>query len=88
MHVGRIFAICVEKGSELKKGSPGRKYKGRAVFQGSNVKDECNFNALFNDLGSSPIASSANRVIDAFGLRPGRVAQVADGVRAYTRKLH
>ena len=41
----------------------------------------------FNDLGSSPVAASANRMIDAFGLRPGRVVQVADGVRAYIQAL-
>ena len=28
-HVGRVFEICVEKGSELPKGSPLRKFKGR-----------------------------------------------------------
>ena len=33
-HVGMIFDICVEKGSELPKGDPGRKFKGRVVFQG------------------------------------------------------
>jgi hypothetical protein len=39
-HVGRVFELCVEKGSELPKGSKGRKYKGRSVFQGDQVKDE------------------------------------------------
>ena len=85
VHVGRLFSICVEKGSELPQGSPGRKFKGRVVFQGSNVKDEHSYNALFNDLGSSPAASSANKLIDAYGCRPGRVVEVADGVRAYTQ---
>ena len=36
-HVGRIFEICVEKGSELSLGNPERKFKGRVVFQGNNV---------------------------------------------------
>ena len=31
-HFGRIFEICVEKGSELPEGDPGRKFKGRVVF--------------------------------------------------------
>ena len=39
-HVGRVFEICVEKGSELPKGNPLRKFKGRTVFQGNNVQDE------------------------------------------------
>ena len=36
-HVGRICEICVEKGSELPYGDPGRKFKGRVVFQGNEV---------------------------------------------------
>ena len=39
-HVSRIFEICVEKGSELPENDPGRKFKGRVVFQGNDVKDE------------------------------------------------
>jgi hypothetical protein len=34
VHMGRIFEICVEKGSELPSGHPDRKFKGRVVFQG------------------------------------------------------
>ena len=53
-HVGMIFDICVEKGSELPEGDPGRKFKGRVVFQGNNVQDE-NWNAaLFQEFGSGP----------------------------------
>ena len=40
VHIGRIFQICVLKGSELPEGDPRRKYKGRTVFQGNNVFDE------------------------------------------------
>ena len=50
MHVGRIFDICVEKGSELPLGDPARKYKGRVVFQGNQVKDENWEVAMFQDL--------------------------------------
>ena len=38
VHVGNVFELCVEKGSELPKGNPLRKYKGRTVFQGNKVK--------------------------------------------------
>ena len=31
VHVGRIFEICVEKGAELARGDPSRKFKGRVV---------------------------------------------------------
>ena len=54
VHVGKIFEICVEKGSGLPEGDPLRKFKGRTVFQGNNVKDESNDTALFSELGSSP----------------------------------
>jgi len=68
-HAGRIFGICVEKGSELPKGTPGRNYKGRVVFQGNNVRDEDNLGALFNDLGSSPATMAAGRFVDFYGER-------------------
>eukprot|EP00439_Symbiodinium_sp_Y106_P074378 s3594_g14.t1 len=44
VHVGEIFEICVEKGSELPEGDPLRKFKGHTVFQGHNVKGESNDN--------------------------------------------
>ena len=37
LHVGLVFGICVEKGSELPAGDANRKFKGRYVFQGNNV---------------------------------------------------
>ena len=39
-HIGRVFEICTEKGSEFPAGHPDRKYKGRSVYQGNNVRDE------------------------------------------------
>ena len=53
-HVGKVFEICVEKGSELPPNDPLRKFKGRTVFQGNNVRDENSDSALFSELGSSP----------------------------------
>ena len=40
VHVGKVFEICVEKGSELPEGHKLGKFKGRTVFQGNNVRDE------------------------------------------------
>ncbi len=54
VHVGRVFGILVEKGSELPKGHPDRKFKGRVVFQGNNVKDQTGDWALFEELSSAP----------------------------------
>ena len=82
-HLGRIFDICVEKGSELPEGHPGRKFKGRVVFQGNNVKDE-NWNvAMFQDLSSSPATMSAAKFADAIGLLAGNAVEIADAEQAY-----
>ena len=56
---GYVFGICVEKGSELDADDPNRKFKGRVVFQGNNVKDENYDWALFAELGSSPCTMQA-----------------------------
>ena len=49
-HFGRIHDICHEKGSELPDGHPDKKMKGRVVFQGNNVRDECGEYAIFAEL--------------------------------------
>ena len=59
VHFARIFDLCVEKGSELPEGHPERKFKGRAVLQGDQVKDQNWETALFQDLSSSPAAMEA-----------------------------
>ena len=85
VHVGKVFEICVEKGSELPKGHPLRKFKGRTVFQGNNVQDENSSAALFSELGSSPARMEAGKVLDAYGSQPGHAGQQADGKQAYTQ---
>jgi hypothetical protein len=70
MHVGMVFGICVEKGSELPEGNPQRKYKGRVVFRGSDVRDESHFLATFQDLGSAPASMSSGKFLDFLGLLP------------------
>ena len=40
VHVGKVFEICVEKGSELPERDPLRKFKGRTVFQAS-IRQQC-----------------------------------------------
>lgn len=82
-HVGRIFEICVEKGAELPAGDPGRKFKGRVVFQGNLVKDEAWQTALFQDLSSSPATMCAAKGADAYGLLEGHTIQQADAEQAY-----
>jgi hypothetical protein len=66
-----VFEICVEKGSELPQGRKPRKFKGRTVFQGNNVRDDNADVALFSELGSSPATMGAGKFVDAYGSRHG-----------------
>ena len=54
-HFGRIFEICSQKGSELPKGHPEQKLKGRSVFEGNKVSDENNDHAIFANSGLARI---------------------------------
>ena len=47
IHIGRLFPILVEKNPELPEDSPERKFKGRVVFDGSDVRDRDRQAALF-----------------------------------------
>ena len=87
VHIGRVFGFVSEKGSELPEGHPDRKYKGRAVFQGDNVRDEDNYRALFEDLGSSPASMAAGKFADYVGLQNGCACEIDDALRAYTQSL-
>ena len=87
VHVGKVFEICVEKGSELPITSKLRKFKGRTVFQGNNVRDENADVALFAELGSAPATMEAGKAVDAYGCQPGYTVEQNDGVQAYTQAL-
>ena len=84
-HWGRVFGICVEKGSELADNDANKKYNGRVVFQGNDVKDENYDNALFAELGSSPATMQAGKMTDAIGLLDGNEVQISDAEQAYTQ---
>ena len=68
--MGLIFGIVVEKHPELPVGHPDRKFKGRLVFQGNEVKDENAHYAIFSELSSSPATLEASKSVDACGLFP------------------
>ena len=85
IHVGRIFDICVEKNSELPASDPRRKFKGRVVFGGNDVRDQNAEAAFFQDLGSSPATMEASKFCDLYSLLKGNDAQQADAVSAYTQ---
>ena len=87
VHFGTIFGICVEKGSELPSGDPRRKYKGRYVFRGNDVKDQNWQAAMFQELGSSPAAIEAGKSADFYGLIPGHATEQSDAEQAYTQSI-
>ena len=87
IHVGRIFAIIVEKNAELADGNPLRKFKARVVFQGNNLKDELSYEALFQDLGSAPASMSAANFADYLSCCAGFGGEMSDAVPAYMQVL-
>ncbi len=83
VNFGYLFGICVEKNSELPKGHPKRKFKGRVVFQGNRVTNQSWEAAIFQDLGSCPATMEASKAADCYGLAPGNDVQIADAEQAY-----
>lgn len=59
-HFARVFDICVGKGDLLPEGSPGRKFKGRAAYQGNKVKDQDGNSDIFQELQSRPFTAAAS----------------------------
>ena len=89
VHVGDAFEICVLKGSEIADTKENwdlklKKYKGRVVFRGNNVKDENQDVALFQELGSGPPTMCAAKICDALGIsQDDFVIEQADAIQAY-----
>ena len=79
IHMARVHGICVEKHSELPKEDKRRKFKGRGVLLGNQVKNQNFETALFQDLGNSPASFESSRWADMFGCLPG--AQRSTGRR-------
>ena len=77
VHMARIHGICVEKNYQLPKGNPSRKFKGRGVLLGNQVKD----------LGNSPATFEASRWADFYGCLPGHGVKLADAIQAYIQAV-
>ena len=75
-----FHGICVEKNYQLPKGSPGRKFKGRGVLLGNQVKNQHWEAAFFQDLGNSPATFEASRWTDFYGCIPGHNMKLADAI--------
>ena len=83
IHMARAHGICVEKHSQLPVGDPKRKFKGRGVLLGNQVKNQSFEAAMFQDLGNSPASFEASRWADFLGCQDGWDVQMADAVQAY-----
>ena len=83
VHYGMICGFVVEENTDLPVGDARRKFKGRVVCQGNNVKHQNWEAAVFADLGSSPASMEAGRVVDAYALREDYDAQHSDAAQAY-----
>eukprot|EP00972_Heterocapsa_arctica_P078299 11545236-Heterocapsa_arctica.AAC.1 len=55
------------KGSELKRIDPCRKWKGRYVFHGNTVQDEHLHAGVLNELSPTPVTLEAYRAVHAYG---------------------
>ena len=75
----------VEKGAELPKNDPRRKFKYRVVFQGNRVVTQNWETALFQDMGSSPASMEAGKYVDCHGCLPGHDIEQADAEQAYVQ---
>ena len=87
IHIGRIFDICVEKGYELPKGHPDRKWKGRVVFGGNDVWTQNRDVAIFQDMASQPASMEASSCADCYGTMKGHIIMQADATQAYIQSL-
>jgi len=71
VHMARIHGFCVEKNYQLPNDNPSRKFKGRGVLLGNQVKNQFWEAAFFQDLGNSPATFEASRWADFYGCLPG-----------------
>ena len=83
VHMARVHGLIYEKNFQLKEDNPQRKFKGRGVVLGDQVKDQNMEAALFQDLGNTPATFDASRWADFYGCLPGHDVQMADAIQAY-----
>ena len=81
--MARVHGLIYGKNYQLKEDDPARKFTGRGVLLGDQVKDQNKEAALFQDLGSSPATFDASRWADYDGCLPANDAQMADAIQAY-----
>ena len=85
VHFATLDQLCRQKNSQLEE--PMRKYKGRIVLRGDNVKDEEGFYAVFSEQGTSASQMSAAKFLDAVARRPGCKGEESYAVGAYAQVI-
>ena len=83
IYIDRLVDYCIEKQSELV--AHLRKYKGRVVFGGNNVRDEYGFAAMFPAQGYSASFVTASKLLDAVSILPGCFEEQSYAPAAYTQ---
>ena len=83
VHMARVHGLIYEKNYQLKEDDPARKFKGRGVLLGDQVKDQSMEAALFQDLRDSSATFDASGWADYYGCLPGNDLQMADAIQAY-----
>ena len=78
VHMARIHGICVEKNYQLPKGNPSRKFKGRGVLLGNQVKNQFWEAAFFQDLATHLQPLRRREWADFYGCLPGHGVKLAD----------
>ena len=82
-HLGFLFSLMLEKGSEFPKDDPRRYYKHRIVFRGNDVKDH-NFEvAMFQEIATTPTTFEASRYSSLLASFPGNTMEGRDVEQAY-----
>ena len=85
IHLGFLFGLMVEKGSEFDEGDVRRYYKYRIVFRGNDVKDQNWEVALFQEMATTLTTLEASRYSTFLGCLPGNSVEGRDVEQAYVQ---
>ena len=61
VNFGRVHELCFETNPDPAPDNPARKFKGRVVFLGNQVRDQNWEMAMFQELGGNPATMGASK---------------------------
>ena len=82
-HLGFLFGIMVEKGSEFPEGDPRRYWKHRVIFRGNDGKDQNWGAAMFQQMATTPTMMKPSRYSDLLACVPGNSVEGRNVQQAY-----